>query len=141
MRNASRFSRQIASKTIQIWPVADGSISGISEGQVLRMHMPALTVTLNDLYPESTTYVQAYKGKPSLGNSGRIVPGSSLVLRQSVPEDRILTLEDYGATFDTDGEWTMEWLTATPFGIDRLAYVTFTIDRTITVNGTVTTYE
>lgn len=41
----------------------------------------------------------------------------------------------------SDGVWTMELLTSTPFGIDRLAHVTFTVDRTISVNGSVTTID
>jgi hypothetical protein len=32
-------------------------------------------------------------------------------------------------------------LTTTPFGTDRLGWVTFNVDRTISVNGTVTTIE
>ena len=148
IRGEERFSlytvdtnEQLASKTVQIWPVADGGISGLTDGTTIRMKMPPLTVSLNDLYPESNTYVQVYKGAPALGTSGRIVPGSSLVVRQNVPEDRVLLLEDYDAVFDDDGKWTMELLTTTPFGTDRLAYLSFTIDRTITVNGTVTTCE
>jgi hypothetical protein len=35
----------------------------------------------------------------------------------------------------------MELLTVTPFGVDRLDYVSFTLDRTIQFNGSVTTQE
>jgi hypothetical protein len=35
----------------------------------------------------------------------------------------------------------MELLTVTPFGTDRLSHVTFTLDRTIAVNGSFTTIE
>jgi hypothetical protein len=35
----------------------------------------------------------------------------------------------------------MELLTVTPFGIDRLAYVSFEIDRAINLNGAFTTIE
>jgi len=132
---------QISSKFIQIWPVADASISGIDQNQVFRFAMPPVTLTLNDLYPDSTTYAQVYQGDAQLGKIGEIVPGSSLVVADSLPQNRVLILNDYDAVFTTDGLWTMEILTATPFGIDRLALVTFTVDRTLRVNGSVTTIE
>jgi len=134
---------QISSQFIQIWPVADGSITGIATGQLIRYAMPQVTLTYNDLYPSSTTYAQVYKGNPQLGVTGTIVPGSQLVVNDSVPQNKTLTLKDtdYSSVFDADGRWTMELLTSTPFGIDRLAYVFFDLDRTMKVNGTFTTIE
>lgn len=132
---------QIASRYIQIWPVADGSISGITQNQKIRLQMPKLTFTLNDLYPESTTYAQIYPGEQKLGTQGTVLPGSSLVLNTSVSTSRVLVLGAYDSVFTGDGRWTMELVTVTPFGVDRLAYVTFEIDRTIEVNGTFTTME
>lgn len=132
---------QLVSKFIQVWPVADGAISGVSQGQKVRFSMPQVTLTLNDLYPSSTTYVQVYKGDPQLGTSGTKVPGSSLIINDCVPQSRVLTLQDYDAVFDTDGRWTMELLTATPFGIDRLACVSFDLNRTLEVNGMFTDIE
>jgi hypothetical protein len=132
---------QLSSKYIQIWPVADGTITGINQNDQIRFLLPSVTLTLNDLYPNSTTYAQVYKGGAALGTTGTRVPGSALVINDSVPQSRVLTLKDYDSVFDSDGQWTMELLTSTPFGIDRLAYVTFDLDRTIKVNGTVTTIE
>ena len=132
---------QISSQFIQIWPVADGTISGISPNQLFRYSMPPITVTLNDLYPSSTTYAQVYKGNPVLGTEGTVVPGSSLVINNSLPVDQVLTINDYDSIFDSDGRWTMELLTETPFGIDRLFYVSFDVDRTIEVKGNFVTIE
>lgn len=132
---------QISAQTIQIWPVADGSIVGLTNGQMVRIILPQVTLNLNDLYPSSTTYAQVYQGNPQLGVAGKIVPGSALVLNESVPQDRVLLLQNYSSVFDADGRWTMELLTVTPFGIDRLAYVSFDLDRTLRLNGTVTTQE
>ena len=42
---------------------------------------------------------------------------------------------------ETDGRYTIEMLISTPFGIDRLAYVSFDVNRMIEVNGTFTTIE
>jgi hypothetical protein len=132
---------QLGSQFIQIWPVADGSMAGITNNQLIRFTLPAITVTLNDLYPSSHTYAQVYKGAPQLGTTGMIVPGSSLIINDTVPVSRVLTLTGYDAVFDEDGQWTMELLTETPFGIDRLQYVTFHLDRTIEMNSSVTTVE
>ena len=132
---------QIASRYIQIWPVADAEIAGITQGQKIRFKLPQLTLTLNDLYPESQTYAQVYRGNPQLGVEGTIIPGASLVVSDSIPKSKVLVLSDYDAVFDGDGSWTMEVLTKTPFGIDRLAYVTFEIDRTIAVNGMLSSCE
>ncbi len=132
---------QVSSQFIQIWPVADASISGISQNQVFRFAMPAITITLNDLYPSSNTYAQAYKGNAVLGKTGTVIPGSSLVIDDSLPNDRVLVMDNYDQVFDEDGRWTIEILTETPFGIDRLAHVSFEVDRTIQVNGSFTTIE
>lgn len=132
---------QISSDFIQIWPVANGLISGITPNQSYRFKVPAITFTLNDLYPQSTTYAQVYKGPSAIGTVGTVVPGSSLVVDDSQPVDRVLVVDDLSTVFDSDGTWTMELLTSTPFGIDRLAHVTFDLNLTISVNGTVTTVE
>ena len=132
---------QIASQTVQIWPVADGSITGIASNQFIRFSLPTLTLALNDLYPNSTTYAQVYKGNAQLGMTGKVVPGSGLVINESSSQSRVLSLTNYDTVFDSDGRWTMELLTVTPFGIDRLSFVTFDLDRTIEMNGTFTTIE
>jgi hypothetical protein len=132
---------QIASEFIQIWPVADGSIAGITDNQLIRYTMPQLTLTVNDLYPNSTTYAQIYSGTAALGTTGTVIPGSALVVNDSVPQDRVLVVNNYDSVVPSDGTWTIELLTQTPFGIDRLAYVTFKVDRTIDMNGTFTTIE
>lgn len=131
----------IESKFIQVWPVADGSINGITSGQLVRYSAPQLTLTMNDLYPSSTTYAQAYKGDPQLGVEGKIIPGSSLIINDSVPNSRVLVLKGYESVFEEDGIWTIELITKTPFGTDRLAYVSFNLDRTMKVKGTFTTIE
>lgn len=132
---------ELGRQTIQIWPVADGAIAGLSNGQNIKFRLPQLTLTLNDLYPLSTTYVQAYRGAPALGTVGRVVPGSALVINEPSPQSRILVVDKYDEVVDADGQWTFELLTSTPFGIDRLAHVTFNVNRSLDVKGTFTTLE
>lgn len=132
---------QLASMFVQIWPVADGNISGISQNEMIRYKLPQITITCNDLYPDSRTYAQVYKGDPQTAVEGTVVPGSALIIYDSVPHNRVLTIDNWDPVITEDGRWTMELLTATPFGIDRLFHVSFDVDRTIEVNGTFTTIE
>lgn len=134
-------SSQISSQFIQVWPVASGSISGIAADAMIRYALPQVTFTLTDLYPESTTYAQVYKGNPVLGTEGTVVPGSVIVVSDSLPQNRTLVVGDYDAVVNSDGRWTMEILTRTTFGLDRLAFVSFNVDRTMIVNGSFTTIE
>lgn len=133
----------LASQFVQVWPVADGSIAGITPNQMIRFALPNVTLTINDVYPDSHTYAQVYKGTVRDGVEGVIVPGSSKVINDTVPQDLTLALSGYDSAFDEggDGQWTMELLTVTPFGIDRLAHVTFNLDRTIEMNTSVHTLE
>ena len=52
-----------------------------------------------------------------------------------------MTLSNWDSVFTQDGQWTIELIAETPFGIERLDYRTFTLDRTIQMNGGVTTSE
>ncbi len=132
---------QIASRFVQVWPVANATITGMDSGEVLRFSVPQLTIELNDLYPDSRTYLQLYPGLPSLGTTGTVVSGSALVHYAAVPKDKTLVLKEWDKMIDQDGPWTMEVLTSTPFGIDRLAYLNFTVNRSIEVRGSVTTVD
>jgi hypothetical protein len=134
-------SSQLASMFVQIWPVADGNVTGIASNQIVRFKMPQITITLNDLYPDSRTYAQVYSGNPQLGVQGTVVPGSAVVVYDAVPHNRVLVVNDWDAAIGDDGRWTLEVLTVTPFGTDRLAYVSFDVDRTMDVNGTITTID
>ena len=139
---------QLASQYIQICPVSDGAISGIANNQVIKFTLPPVTIALNDLYPKSTTYAQVYKGDPVLGTTGTIVPGSAIIINDSTPQNKVLSVTNYDGVFTSDGRWTMELVTVTPFGVERVqtpsgvpAVVSFDLDRTINVNSTVTTIE
>ena len=134
---------QIASDYIQVWPVASGSFTGIASGQVIKGGMPALSYTYTNIYPGSNMYLQAYQGNAVLGTTGIVVPGS---MRTCSSEAAPLNASDSWDTYDrtgifTDGVWTIELIDATVFGDRRLQFVTFTVDRSIKVNGSITTIE
>ena len=132
---------QLNSKFIQIWPVADCSVAGISSSTVVKGIAPDVSITLQDLYPESVTYAQVYQGSQSLGTQGALVPGASIVVNGSAPRNETIHLRNWDSVIETDGTWTMEILTVTPFGIDRLAHTTFTVARSIKLNGAVTSVD
>ncbi len=135
-------SSQLASMFVQVWPVAYGSISGITNGQTIQFSAPTLTIAANDLYPGSTVYTQIYKGDQALGTTGTILHDASEILSSyTVPQNRLFTVSSWDHAITGDGTWTVELLTSTPFGVDRLGWVSFNVDRTITVNGSVTTIE
>jgi hypothetical protein len=126
---------QLASAYVQVWPVASGSIQGITQGQKIRFHSPELTVTLTDLYPRSNTWLQIYPGEAKLSTQGTPVDGSILILDQDRSDSRLLTVADYDSLMQEDGTYTVELLTQTPFGIDRLDHVTFTVDRKLEIRA------
>lgn len=135
-------SSQLASQTVQIWPVAHGTISGISDGETIEFSTPTLTLAINDIYPDARIYAQVYKGeKRDDGHVGTVLPGSAVAVHESVPQNRLLTVTDWDSVLSENGTWTMELLTFTPFGIDRLDWVTFNVDRTISVRTSSTTAE
>jgi len=132
---------QIASNFVHVWPVASGAISGIEPGTVVRFSTPPLQLHLDNLYPSSTTYLQIYPGAPRLGMAGKKVDGTVLVLDQDTKEDRIIALSDWEGAIDGEGEYTMELITETPFGIERLTSLSFNVDRVLAVNAQIGDYE
>ncbi|MCH7225409.1 hypothetical protein [Haloferula sp. A504] len=133
--------QQLVSRYVQIWPVPSAAISGVTPGEVVRVHLPTLTVTVNDLYPKSYTYTQIYKGAPALGTEGDRIAAAQLQIDQATPEDRVWTSDNYGSFITEDGQWTVEVVTESVFGTERLAYVTFEVDRTLEVNSMISTSE
>lgn len=133
---------QLTSETIKIWPVPSASISAIHQDQVVRFTMPKITFSYVDSYPGSATYAQVYKGEPQLGKIGTIVPGSHRMnTKDHVESYTETTGSDLDSIFEGDGRWTMEVLTETPFGVDRLGYVTFQLNRSIRVHSNLTTID
>ena len=132
---------QLASQTIQIWPQADGTISGIANNQKIGFVVPPVTITFNDIYPNSTIYAQVYPGRQVLGTVGTMIPEASYISTSQVPMDYMFVPADWAKYLVSDGRWTMEIVTDTPWGQTRLAYKEFEVDRTIEFNGNISTSE
>lgn len=134
-------SKILASQQVQVWPMADARIDGIDNGMTLRFDTPVITLTYNDLYPDSNTEAVVYPGAFSETAEGRSVPESSANHYSAVPLNTTRVLNSWDKVIDRSGEWTMEIRTSTPWGTETLAYKSFSVDRDIEVNGTVTTVE
>ena len=135
---------QIASGRIQVWPIADVEILGMDENQKITRSLPNITVNLKDLYPDSTTSVQIYKGTPALGQDGDQIQGAKVSFNSIVPQDAQILVRNWDRYAEDDGVYTIEVITLTPFDgrtPERLAWLTFEVDRTISMKGSATTSE
>ena len=139
---------QLASKYVQIWPMAEGEISGIKDGDLVRFEVPQITVTFKDLYPGSKSYLQAYSGGWIPGKVGAVNLSSYTPNSDAVPLNKVLTIpsSSWNDILDKDGTWTIEMVTETPWGIEPVekpgkSYVTVVVDRSIKVNSNISTSE
>jgi len=138
--------REIQQTAIQIWPVASISLKGITDNMKILKSMPEVKIDMLNLYPDSKTWLQIYKGAPQIGKSGTVLKDSDVTYYSPIPQDYFVTLP-YGSLDNyvpDDGQYTLEVITTTPFNErkpERLLYVTFEVDRHVEVKGNVTTSE
>lgn len=123
----------LGTAAIQIWPVAQAAIRGIAPGATITDATAKNRIDLvcRDLYPDSVTYAQIYRGKEKLGTMGKTVPGSVVRFDTQVPQNQKIPLGGFLGTLE-DGHYTLEVLTITPFNNrrpERLCHVSFVIDR------------
>lgn len=131
---------KLSSDYVQIWPMSDGALSGITSNQIVRYAMPTVTFRYTDTYPGAQTFAQIYKGEVRDNVNGLIVPGSHKNNTSNFPENNLeVTGSEFDRMFDSDGRWTIEILTVSPFDTIRLDYVSFYVDRTLEVNGNLST--
>ncbi len=127
-----------------VWPVSAATIGGLADGMTIRDSLPNIVVNYQDLYPLSYTYVQIYKGPQSLGTTGNYFGSSVRWHNTSVPQNEVISIENWESMIPEDGDYTLEVVTLTPFDdwqAERLAYVTFSVNRKVKVNGQVVTSE
>ena len=142
--------------TVNVFPEASASISGITAGEVISL-VPELTFQFYNLYPVSESWARIYSGTydPTNENGTFITPVSVTLPRPGnpiadEPQQVTLPLSNWGELIPTDGVYTIELLTQTPYDEDPLTpaidprvltHVTFEVDRTIEVNGEVFSSE
>lgn len=132
----------LAKAKVQIWPIAQASISGF-DSTVEYTKIPSVAVSLVDLYPSSTTYLRVYKGAPTTTPTDPININTSYVNINDVePQNRNYTLNSLDSQIREDGDYTLEILHQTPFGLDLLAQTyPLKVKRGIKVNGNINSSE
>ena len=134
----------IASATIQIWPMCEAKVEGIEQGKRYLGVPPEARVVFKDLYPDSVAYAQIYKGSPLLGRSGKILGSTVISFNTYAPQNAVVPLNIEASDLGGDGTYTIEVLTVTPFNSrqpERVSHVSFDLDRTIEVRGTLADTE
>ncbi len=149
--NGDAIHRQIGSSSIQIWPRAQGKITGLVQDDRITRSMPDVNIYLYDLYPNSTTYATIYQGQASL--DGNLIPvytsfklgpynrSEPIGTADSPAEIPVTNWDKY---ITDDGYYTLEVSTITPFNNgnpERVLAVTFYVDRKIQVVGSTTSSE
>ena len=119
----------LTQEKMQIWPIAQGSIvlEGYKPYDTITRSLPDIKITLQDLYPYSTTYALIYKGTKEVplldGFPARVIE----ISRRSIPMDNLvpqsqeftISADDWKSYVPDDCEYTIEIITHTPFeGLD-----------------------
>lgn len=129
---------ELAEAQVQIWPLARATSSGAESGETYRI-IPDITFNLKNLYPKSETYLRYYFGPESTESEGTRVLDVQIVIDQDVPRDGTLVLESAERFFDRSGIWTIEVLTDTPFGTERLDFVELNYQTDLYIRGSINT--
>ena len=127
-----------------VWPVSEAIIEGFEDGMQIRDNLPNIMVRYQDLYPLSMTYIQIYPGPAELGTVGQVFGSSMRWHNTTVPQNEVISIENWEDMIPDEGEYTIEVLTITPFdnwAPERLAHVTIKVNRKVTINGQVVTSE
>jgi hypothetical protein len=126
---------QLASAHVEVWPVTSGGIQGISPGELVRFHVPNISATYTDVYPGASIWLQVYPGPEKLGTEGAVISSSKWVNTDDASKSNLLPVANYGDLLTEDGTYTIEMLTLTPFGLERLDHVTFSVDRKLEIRA------
>lgn len=125
---------QIASAEVQVWPVATGTISGVSDGGEYRNVIPTVQLDTQDLYPRSNTYLMLYEGPADSGANGKVV--WSRPWDSEVPLSLVVTTDELNSLITKDGTYTIALMSETVFDTRLLCQtVTFSVKRSIAVNA------
>lgn len=121
---------QLSEARVQIWPLSSASFEGIESSASYNI-VPEISVQLENLYPESETWVQVYRGPESVGTNGTRLSESMAIVNDVKPDNKVLSFKTLNTILNDNGEWTFEVLTKTPFGIERISWQTIVIDRNL----------
>ena len=145
----------LAQPKMEVWPVPAASLGNITAGQVFIDRIPPILVQFTNLYPDSRTFVQIYSGEQVLGTDGTKIKGTEreygaydnpthTEASTNVPQNIEISMDDLSNYAATDGIYTLEVITETPFfgrAPERLLHITFEVDRVISSRGQISTSE
>jgi hypothetical protein len=125
---------QLDSDKVQVFPVASGSISGLTPNQEYRAQLPTVQLNLTDLYPRSDTYFMLYEGTGVNGSTGTVVKSFPVDRDRAVSQ--IISVTELDSKFTKDGTYTVALMSTTVYGTELLCPpITFSVKRTISVNA------
>lgn len=131
---------QIASAKVQVWPVASGSISGLTSNAEYRYQLPIVQLDLVDLYPRSDTYFMLYEGSSVSGSTGTII--KAYPWDSGAPKTTSMDASELSGKIVKDGTYTVALMSTTVYGTELLCPpITFSVKRTISVNAMQVTYS
>lgn len=124
----------IASAKIKVWPIATGSISGVTQGTEYRGAIPTVQLALDDLYPRSDTFFMLYDGTGNSGAGKLIRP--SHPCDSTAPQSTNITSNELNTLITKDGTYTVALMSKTVFDTRLLCDpITFSVKRTISINA------
>ncbi|GAA5484535.1 hypothetical protein [Haloferula sargassicola] len=132
---------QLCSRYVVVWPLTTVTIAGLDASETIRFKAPEVTIDVADMYPKSYTYTQVYPGDPVLGTEGTKITSAQRQIDQQQPLSKTWRIENLGDYLTKDGTWTIEVITETVYGRERLAYTTFEVDRGLEVRSLLSTLE
>lgn len=123
------------SAKVIIWPISDGSLSGIDKSKVYSK-VPTIGIDLIDLYPGSDTYLSITGGslKEPLIYGSRKNTGD-------VPLSVQYQLTNLDKMLINDGSYKIQLLHTSPFETLIFGEITLKLSRTITIKGGIITSE
>lgn len=126
---------ELSSAQVQVWPLSTGAFSGVDSSNTYTI-APPVSVNLENLYPDSETWVQVYPGPLAVGTEGqRLTETFVLIQNADKPRDAVMEFTTLDSVLDANGEWTLEVLHQTPFGIESIASTSINIDRDLKLRG------
>lgn len=149
--NAPVAAVRLAEASVRVWPNASATLTGINQGQVFADRLPTIEVQLQNLYPDSHTFLRAYpQGVPPDDRHiikalefrcGPYYGGDAGDFEQ--PQPRSGNYDHLSDHINADGTWVLEIVTRTPFNRTEdevLLQRTFSLQR-IKTRGQITTSE
>lgn len=144
---------RLAEASVRVWPTASASLSGISPGQIFTDRLPTIEVQLQNLYPDSRTFLRVYpQGTTPAANHeipaleflcGPFYAGAGGAGDFEQPQPRSGNYDHLSNHANVDGNWVLEIVTQTPFSRSSgevLLQRNFTLQR-IKTRGQISTAE